>query len=234
LALDGNIKVNLYSFYNEKVLNKTITDDLYNHLIKSLRFNVGDCFFFFDKQCEYYCSLSAIGKNFASFEIKETHPIVESNKPFITLIQGYPKSDKTDFICKYATIYNVKEIIFVYMKRSIPNPAKVEAKLTRWQAIILEAVSLSKRRSVPKVRIVNNLASLDLEAFDNLYLLDEEAKSPLTITKQNNVAIIVGPEGGIDDSERLLLKYKCQRVSLGTNILPTEVASLAVLALFLG
>jgi 16S rRNA (uracil1498-N3)-methyltransferase len=223
----------LYSFYNQEINNKTITGDLYNHIIKSLRFKEGDCFYFFDEINEYFCAISSIGKNFASYEIKTINKIVEKNKPFITLIQGVPKGEKMDFVCKYATLFNVDEIIFVYMSRSIPKDINQTNKLLRLNNIILEAVSISKRRSVPKVSFVNNLKDINLSKYDNVYLLDEEEKTTKEIKRRSSIAIIVGPEGGIDEVDRNNISVAYERVSLGTNILTTESASLAVLALFL-
>jgi 16S rRNA (uracil1498-N3)-methyltransferase len=233
LVLDGNTKLKLFSFYNLAINKKTITDDLYNHLIKSLRFKVGDCFYFFDDEKEYLCQILSIGKDVASYDIQEEHLIIQKNKPFITLIQGYPKGEKIDFICKYATIFNVQEIIFVYMKRSIPKVGDNSHKLKRLQSIILEAVTIAHRRSVPKVSIVNNLKDLDLNSYNSVYLLDENEKTHHQIKKEERIAIIVGPEGGIDDSERQILSKSCTKVSLGENILTTESAALAILALFL-
>jgi len=223
----------LYSFYNNLVKTKTITDDLYNHLIKSLRFKKGDCFLFFDELYIYECKITTINKDNANFEILNTKDNIETNKPFITLIQGLPKKDKCDFICKYATLFNVKEIIFVYMKRSIPEHINIENKLNRLNKIVLEAVSISKRTSVPKITIINNIKDIVYNKFDNVYLCDEEESKVIDIKRENNIAIIIGPEGGIDNSEREYLKDKCISISLGKNILTTEAASLAILSKFL-
>jgi 16S rRNA (uracil1498-N3)-methyltransferase len=222
----------LYSFYHSTI-NKTITGDLFNHLIKSLRFNIGDCFLFFDDENEYSCKITLIEKAKAFYEIVSYHKIIETNKPFITLIQGFPKYEKADFICKYSTLFNVKEIIFVYMRRSIPKLSNIENKLARFESIIKEAVTISKRKSVPKVSIVNSLKDIDYKAYNSVYLLDEESTTHHNIKKEDNIALIVGPEGGIDDYERTSLKDIALSVSLGENILTTESASLAILALFL-
>ena len=223
----------MYSFFYSKVKNKTITDDLYAHLIKALRFKVGDCFLFFDEQFEYNCQITKIEKDKAFYEILGTNNLVISNPPFITLIQGYPKKDKVDFICKYATMFNVKEIIFVYMKRSIPIYQYPTIKIQRLETIIQDAVTLSKRKTVPKVSIVTSIKEINYSLFDSVYLCYEEETNKMQIQRTNNIAIIIGPEGGFDLDEVNFLKKYAKIISLGPNILSTEAASLAVLSLFL-
>jgi len=47
-------------------------------------------------------------------------------------------------------------------------------------------------------------------------------------------AVIIGPEGGISDQERIFFKsLDATFISLGQYILPTEAASLSILSFFM-
>jgi 16S rRNA (uracil1498-N3)-methyltransferase len=78
---------------------------------------------------------------------------------------------------------------------------------------------------------------MDLSIYD-LVLLADESEKAVTLEKALSndfqdikIAVIIGPEGGISDSERkALLSKNVVAITLGSNILPTEVASLYVLS----
>jgi RsmE family RNA methyltransferase len=58
------------------------------------------------------------------------------------------------------------------------------------------------------------------------------AKSNLSYLNVKNILFVIGPEGGIDETERnFYLKNGFIPVSIGNNILRTETASLAFLAM---
>jgi RsmE family RNA methyltransferase len=92
---------------------------------------------------------------------------------------------------------------------------------------------LSHRRSVPKLSIVNSLKEIDFGRFDNVYLCDEDTNNQEQIKREKNIAIVIGPEGGIDNEERSYFKGIAKTITLGSNILSTESSSLAILSLFL-
>ena len=58
--------------------------------------------------------------------------------------------------------------------------------------------------------------------------------SKIDMLNAKSIAFVIGPEGGIDDSEReLLIKKGFVPVSLGDNILRTETAGLAVMSIIM-
>ena len=128
------------------------------------------------------------------------------------------------------------------MKRSIVKieANKVESKLNRFKKIAKEASEQSHRNSIPEVKLLTNLNNIDFNNYDLKLLLDaEEAKkidgrllSNIDFNNVKNVIFVIGPEGGIDDKERLYFIEKgFIPVSIGNNILRTETASLAFLAM---
>ena len=190
----------------------------------------------------YIAKLIEINAESVSFDIISKIKKKTLNKPKFILIQGLAKGDKNDDIIKHGTELGVDEIILISMKRSIVKISndKIENKLIRFNKIAKEAAEQSHRFSIPKVSLINSFNELNENLYDVKLLLDEEeAKkvdglliNKIEMTNKNSIAFIIGPEGGIDDCEReLLMKKGFIPVSLGDNILRTETASLAFLAM---
>jgi len=160
------------------------------------------------------------------------------SKVKITLIQGLGKQDKQEIVSKYATEFGVSEIIFVPMKRSIVqyDDKVLDKKMERFQKIALEAARLSHRDDVPNLRYERDLTKLSFSqkhkwiAYEN-----NKNESFFQIVSEvetlDEVVILVGPEGGIDEQE---IAYLCahgfKTVGLGKRILQTEIASLYALS----
>lgn len=212
--------------------NGSITGDNQHHMTQVMRYQTGQrvelCY-----QGVCYLAMLTIDKKEVSYQ-KEN--IIETNQQLdITLIQGLPKGSKIDEIVKYATIFGVRKIIFIVMKRSVAKLSNVEHKINRLNKIAKEAAELAKWSFVPHISFVDQLSTLNLETFRQVIVCDEEEKGiyfsdVLSKHELDQVAFIVGPEGGIDQKEREQFKswgIKC--VSLGISILPTELAHVKVL-----
>lgn len=152
----------------------------------------------------------------------------------ITLIQGIAKGDKNEFVVKYATQFGVDTIIFVEMKRSISkmDTQTWDKKKDRYEKIALESARLAHRNTVPKVIFIPSLKQL-ITPFDHAFVAYEnDLETPFLdkihrVKPKESIALLVGPEGGIDESEMALLKDKgFVSVGLGNRILQTEVACL--------
>ncbi|MDR2828867.1 MAG: 16S rRNA (uracil(1498)-N(3))-methyltransferase [Acholeplasmatales bacterium] len=225
----------MFSFFVNDI-NKPITDNLFHHIANVIRKKEGDFFILYDNVNSYKVKITDVLSSSINFEIVEKYDKI-SKKTNITLIQGYPKGQKPEFICKYATMFGVDNIIFTYMKRSIPTINNPGSKLQRYKNIIVEASNLSKRVDIPNIEIVNSISDIDFSIFDDIFLAyEDEDNNRIDISKciNKNIAVIVGPEGGIDKKEIEYLKTKKTNIiTLGKNILSTEAAILAFLSLFL-
>ncbi len=164
--------------------------------------------------------------------------------PFVVdLYQGFPKGDKLEQIIKYGTQLGMGAIYPVIMKRSVVKieNSKKEVKQKRYQKIAVEAAEQSLRNQVPFVAMITELDKIDFSSYDvKLLCYEESAKNQETseFKKQicslkpgNRVAVVVGPEGGIDPKEKSFLEqqgFVC--VGLGPRILRTETVVLYVLS----
>ena len=230
-------------FISEKEYMESIilSDDVF-HIVKVMRNKVGDLIEICYDNKAYLAKITNLSNELVNFEVVEEISNKKQNKPNITLVQGLAKGDKNDDIIKHSTELGVDEIILLQMKRSIVKieANKVDAKLNRYKKIAKEASEQSHRNSIPEVKLITNLNNIDFNNYDLKLLLDEEeAKkidgrllSSIDFININNVIFVIGPEGGIDDKERLYFIEKgFIPVSIGNNILRTETASLAFLAM---
>ena len=230
-------------FISEKEYMESIilSDDVF-HIVKVMRNKIGDLIEICYDNKAYLAKITNLSNELVNFEILEEISNKKQNKPSITLIQGLAKGDKNDDITKHSTELGVDEIILLQMKRSIVKieANKVESKLNRFKKIAKEASEQSHRNSIPEVKLLTNLNNIDFNNYDLKLLLDEEeAKkidgrllSNIDFNNVKNVIFVIGPEGGIDDKERLYFIEKgFIPVSIGNNILRTETASLAFLAM---
>lgn len=159
----------------------------------------------------------------------------------ITLVQALAKGDRDELAIQAATEIGVMGIIPWQAIRSIsrwdgPKIAKGQA---RWQQIVSEAAKQSLRAYTPQVQNIADTKELTsrFSEFDLVLVLDTSASahiSDTSIPQLGKMAIIVGPEGGIEQSELdSLEKAGAKPVSLGANVLRTSTAGPALIAALL-
>ncbi len=213
--------------------NFTITGQDAHHIKKVMRMKTGDeIIVCHDGKC-FQCSLD-LENEVVKYQIIQE--LKKHNQLEITLIQGLPKNPKSDVVIKYATIFGASKIILAGMHRSITKLENEDNKIKRFQLIAKEAAELAHRFEVPKIEMIKSLEKIDLSIYDIVLLADENERSTTlehalpSLQKEMKIALIIGPEGGISDIERIsLLSKKVIPVTLGYYILPTEIASLYIL-----
>lgn len=237
----------MYKFFvNEEQIedNKiNIIDEDVNHIKNVLRLKVEEeiCVCNRDISKSYMCKIVGFDNNSVRCEIlKEVLDTTEAST-HIHIFQGLPKGDKFEFIIEKCTEIGVKEITPVIMKRSIVKLDEKDKnkKLERWQKIAEVAAKQSKRDSILKVNNIINFQNIfeKVKDYDILLVAYEEEKET-TLKKVLNtfkdkqnfkIAIIIGPEGGIDENEiRLCKENGFTAVTLGKRILRTETAPLVI------
>ncbi len=172
--------------------------------------------------------------------------IVSSKKreitlPRITLGQGLPKSDKMDWIVQKATELGVASIIPLMTERTIVKVKDEEKRLARWRTICREAAMQSNRPDIPEVGGIvplrDFLFTLNPDPGTLLLFPWEEGTEPVKqVLRQHpspeHIVVLIGPEGGFSRTEAGQARGKgFHLASLGQNILRTETAALATLAL---
>lgn len=159
----------------------------------------------------------------------------------VTLIYGLPKNDKFEFVLQKATELGVKRIVPFLSKRSIikTDQKTFQKKQDRYLRILKEASEQSYRQIIPELCPLAQLKDLVLYLSDvNLVAYEEVSKQGQhgTFAQALNqdyqtITIIVGPEGGFEQSEIDVMKdMGIQECSLGKRILRSETAPLYMLS----
>jgi 16S rRNA (uracil1498-N3)-methyltransferase len=168
--------------------------------------------------------------------------------PRVTLLQALTKRERMELMVQKATELGVTEIVPVVTARVIVklDDDRAGRRAQRWQRIAEEASKQSQRAEVPPVREPVSFTELVdlLPRFDAVLVpWEEEADSALGIGSalraagvapngDASVAVVIGPEGGLEDGEVSLLTSRgAVTVSLGDTILRTETAGIVAVAL---
>ncbi len=159
----------------------------------------------------------------------------------LTLVQALAKGDRDELAVQAATELGALTVIPWQATRSISRweGPRAEKGQARWQTIATEAAKQSLRVWEPTVRSVVSTKELTKLAheFDAVLVLDPTSKTALTSLSAlgGRIAIVVGPEGGIDDHElKELESAGARRVHLGSGILRTSTAGLAAISYLVG
>lgn len=207
-----------------------------SHIGRVLRMRTGDEITLCDGSCnDYFCIISEITKNQIICNIIKEEKNTAEPSCRITLFQGVPKGSKMDIIVQKCVEAGVFEIIPVMTKRVV---AKGDIKAERLNKISEEAAKQAGRGIIPKVRdavtfdeAIRMAGNFDLAIIPYEEEREISLKSILRGKTPGNVAVIIGPEGGFEQSEvaQAISSGLCS-VTLGKRILRTETAGLAVIS----
>jgi 16S rRNA (uracil1498-N3)-methyltransferase len=145
------------------------------------------------------------------------------------------RGERFEWVLQKSTELGVRRIVPVQFKRSLAGDRADAKKLDRWRRIIREAAEQSCRARLPELSApVDFLAACDEAMRASAFLLWEgEAVALRSILPPqiDRIAIISGPEGGIDLDELTAAHERgIISVSLGPRILRAETAPIAALA----
>jgi 16S rRNA (uracil1498-N3)-methyltransferase len=215
------------------------------HLSKVLRIKPGKRIWLIDDQggC-YLAEVREVGKEQTRLLILEKTE-KEETKIHLTLAQALIKSKKMDFLIQKATELGINSFVAVIAARSVVKIQEKEAKkVERWQKIAAEAAKQSRRSFVPEIYSPQpfrsfiekrrELRKLLLCETRGRYLRDVFAEGPRNPAEGgiSSVLIMVGPEGGwTKEEENIALQRGFEAVSLGKQVLRSETAALAALAI---
>ena len=240
---------------NNQIKNDTIyiKDKDVNHIKKVLRKNIEDEITICNENTkqDYLCKITNIEENEITCKIlKELETNVESNIE-VSIFQGLPKADKMELIIQKSVELGVHDITPIEMKRCVVKLKEKDKtkKIERWQKISEVAAKQCGRNYIPKINNIENLKEISekIKDYDTVLVAYEEEKentlkNELKLLKKDNqennkkikIAIVIGPEGGIDKEEiNALEKNGAKIITLGKRILRTETVALNVLSIIM-
>lgn len=223
--------------------NIIIDGDDVNHILNVLRMKKDDEIQVCNQVTgeNYKAKIVQYSKNEIECKIEEKIGKSTESNVHITIFQGIPKFEKMELIIQKNTEVGVNNIVPVIMERTVVKlDEKVASKkLDRWQKIAEIAAKQSMRDIIPNVKSIIKTKEIDVDMYDVVLvayeneehnMLKAELKKLESQNKQEyNIAIVIGPEGGISEKEIELLDEKNVKfVSLGKRILRTETAGLVM------
>lgn len=212
--------------------NMTVYGNEVNH-INVLRYKRGDSIYI----NEYMLEITNISKDELKGNI--TGKLEKNGEPniCIDMYVGYLKSDKMEYSVQKAVELGVKNIIPIVTKNTVVKLDDKDRikKQERLQKIAVEATKQCGRTDDVKIGNILNISYIynDMKQYALVIVCHEkETRSIQTVlsnidkTNTKNIAVVIGPEGGLDESEVESIKKmkNTQVVSLGQRILRAETA----------
>lgn len=154
----------------------------------------------------------------------------------LTVAQALIKGDRLDRAIEMLTEVGVAGIIPWEAQHSVIRwrAEKKHKGRAKWQQIVNSAVEQSRRSHAPVVSPAIDSAQLTqlAQSFDHVLLLEEIGGLPPAGTITGSVLVVVGPEGGVSESERIALGSlsQCQSVTLGSNVLRSATAGVVAVS----
>lgn len=215
-----------------------ITGDDAHHISRVLRMKAGDALSLCDGAGnEYDALVAAVSPEVVVCTVSNPHASEAESPVQVSLFQCLPKAGKMELIVQKCTELGVFSIVPVQSARCVVVPGKdYDKKRERYNRVALEAAKQSRRAMIPRVLPLTTLKKIDVKSFD-LFLVayeDENTvslKQALRAASPKTIALLIGPEGGLEESEiAQLVQAGAKSVSLGRRILRTETAGMAMLA----
>ena len=235
-------------FFVDEVRNghADISGDDARHLTRVLRVEPGERYEISDNRNVFLAEIETARKEHVIFRTLEKLP-PPAPEARIVLYAALIKFDRFEWMVEKATELGVAEIVPVEAARSEHGLERAAHKrIERWRRIAVEASQQARRAHLPEIgdpiHFRDALAIPATRTCTCHYVLDEDpaaltfpAALPTTRTTFDEIAMLIGPEGGWTDEERaaFIADEKTTRwtpVSLGSTILRAETAAIAALA----
>ena len=219
-------------FYSDRISSAELilAESERKHLVKTLRKRVGDSVNVLDgKGSVYQCEVKEIHKDYVLGlilgESKHSRPLWSLH----LAIAPTKNLSKMEWMTEKCTELGVDKITFLHCQRS----ERAKVNIGRLKRIAVSAMKQSGRfflpqieNSVPYPSFVNN----SLPVFRYIAHCADGEKAPLQdVAKDENVVILIGPEGDFTKEELVLAKKaNFKELSLGNTRLRTETAGIHV------
>ena len=213
-----------------------IEDEEFLHLKNVLRMKRGDKLVLFDGTGnDYFGEITEIKKNFATVKIEKAQICQALPKKNITLYQAFIKREKLELVVQKAVELGIKRLVPFNSKYCVAKDAV--NKKDRLEKIVISACKQCECSSLMKIEKAVEFEKM-LEIAKNAQIIifanEREGKNfDFPVLKDfDNIAIIVGPEGGFSKEEKeKILAVAAESVSLGNRILRSETASIVLMGI---
>lgn len=208
-----------------------------HYLLNVLRLGDGDSVRLFNgRDGEWRAALRPAGRKRAEAEaVERLRP--QDALPDVWLLFAPIKGARLDAIAEKATELGAARLCPVWTRRTVVTRINQD----RLRAQMIEAAEQCERLQIPALAAPQDLDKL-LSAWPpdrSLFFADEAGDAPPALRAFANekaapAAILIGPEGGFDASERALIRRlpQARPITLGPRILRADTAVFAALSLY--
>lgn len=207
-----------------------------HYLSRVMRIGEGDAVVLCDDATgEWTARVRSVGKR-EVIAVPDTRTRTREQVPDFTLCAALLKKPNFDLVLEKATELGVRRIQPVLTRRCVADSLNLERALT----IVTEAAEQCARTALPELAAPVKLDALlkGWPAERLLFFADEAGGEPAAgaFAQAGPAALLTGPEGGFDDSERAAIRAlgQARPISLGPRILRGETATIAATALWMG
>ncbi|AMN45798.1 16S rRNA (uracil1498-N3)-methyltransferase [Steroidobacter denitrificans] len=209
------------------------------HIVRVLRLREGAPLAVFDgKGAEFHAEISRLDKRKVTLRLLERISRISESMLNITLVQGVSRGDRMDWTLQKATELGVTAIVPVLSARSVVrlDEEQMRKKQAHWRGIIIGAAEQSGRTRIPALAPSMRLRDYLIQSRKSglRIVLSPSARTSLASlgNQPNQVELLIGPEGGLDDEETMAAQRAGFRpVHLGPRVLRTETASVVTLSI---
>jgi 16S rRNA (uracil1498-N3)-methyltransferase len=208
-----------------------------HYLLNVLRLRVDtDIIVFNGTGGEYRARLIAASKKMAQLQVLDFKAIERESPLPLTLVQGLSRSDRMDYTIQKAVELGAHQIVPVITKRSPPlDNSKLSKREQHWHKIIISSCEQCGRNRLPILHPILPLSAWLMEADrGRRFVLSPTGKMVFQSSErsQGAVTVLIGAEGGLSEIEIEQAKEAGYlEISLGSRILRTETAAVAVLTI---
>mgnify|MGYP000034591991 CR=1 FL=1 len=225
-----------YPELNPSISSFTLPEAAHRHAVQVLRLRQGATITVFDgRGLEYEAILESVAKR-ESIAVLGAKVENRFESPLnITLLQGVSRGERMDYALQKAVELGVNKIVPVTSERCNVqlSHGRAEKRLAHWRGVMISACEQSGRSVLPELTEVMPLDEVILNNnAASCLVLDPLAKKGFSsLEKQQDVALLIGPEGGLSEQEIFMVtEQSFQAVNFGPRILRTETAAVAAIA----
>ena len=208
------------------------------HVGVVLRMQPGESLVLFNgENNEFPATISAVHKKTVHVTIIDKQLISRESPRALHLAQAISKGDRMEWVIQKAVELGVASITPLMTSRCVVriDADRLAKKQLQWQGIAIAACEQSGRNQLPVIHTACSLDSyLQQCAATTKLVLDPRAQTSWRdfTFLPGDMALLVGPEGGLSDDEVDLAKTMgFQALTLGPRILRTETAAIATLSI---
>ncbi len=208
-----------------------------HHLSKVLRMQAGrELILFNGAGGEFAATIHEVSKKHVTVSIAEHTPDNRESPLELQLAVGISRGERFEWVLQKATELGVTKITPLITERTEVKTSgdRQEKMQDRWQHILISACEQSQRNLLPTLSAPTHISDWlnCVNAELRFVLHHRDSKTLPAEQKPQSVALLIGPEGGLSESEIVQAHTKnFSALTLGPRVLRTETAPVAAITL---